>query len=354
MTKTKEKILFWIGGIFLFCGFLYSVSSILLPFVVGIMVAYFLDPVVDKIEDLGSSRSFATASITTIFFLIIIISALLLLPVMYDQFLALAGKIPEYVTIFHERYAPEIEKILKQVDGASANELKDKISGLSGYIIDFTGKVIANAWASGVALLNLVSLIFISPIVAFFMLRDWDKMVAKIDSWLPRKSAKTIREQMSLIDGAVSGYVRGMGNVAILLGIFYATGLSLIGLDFGLFIGLATGFLCFIPYVGVFIGMTTGLAVAYFQFGDIEHVGMVLAVFMIGQFIEGNFVTPRIVGKKVGLHPIWIIFGLLAGGALFGFVGVLIAVPVTAVIGVLSRFALSEYMKSSLYSGKKR
>ena len=203
--------------------------------------------------------------------------------------------------------------------------------------------------SSGVAFINIISLILITPIVAFYLLRDWDKVVAHIDALLPRKRAETIRQQLVIIDNTLAGFVRGQLNVCILLGIYYAIFLTILGLNFGFVIGLATGFLVIFPYVGLLVGMAAGITVAFFQFGEMSQVLMVLGVFISGQVIEGNFVTPKLVGDKVGLHPVWIIFAMLAGGALFGFVGVLLAVPMAAVIGVLIRFGLGEYQKSSYF-----
>ncbi len=353
MLTTKDKALFWIAGSLLFLGFLYLVSDILLPFVVGIMAAYFLDPAADKLEKAGLSRTAATSVITITFFIITITACAILIPVLYEQFMKLAHNIPDYTRSLQERYGPSIKEFIEKIDPNALEKAEAAASDLSGYLIKFAGNMAASLWQSGMAMLNLISLIFISPVVSFYMLRDYDRMVEKIDDLLPRDSVKTVREQMRLIDETLSGWIRGQTNVCLLLGIFYAVGLSLVGLEFGLFIGLATGLLSFIPYVGLMIGMATGIAVAFFQFGlDFQNLGLVIAVFVVGQVLEGNFITPKLVGEKVGLHAVWVMFGLLAGGALFGFTGILLAVPITAIIGVLTRFALQEYKKGSLYKGK--
>ena len=203
------------------------------------------------------------------------------------------------------------------------------------------------------ALLNVLSLLFITPIVTFYILKDWDKMMAKVQSWLPTKHAPVILEQCQKIDRTLSGYIRGQTNVCLLLGVFYAIGLTMAGLEFGLFVGLATGILSFIPYVGMMFGVAVGLAIAFFQFGDLYHMAIIFGIFMVGQALEGSVISPYLVGEKVGLHPVWIIFGLLSGGAIFGFVGILIAVPVTAAIGVLACFFMDQYLGSTLYLDKK-
>src|SRR5690606_17673853 len=181
---------------------------------------------------------------------------------------------------------------------------------------------------------------------------DWDHMIAKVDSWLPRRSAETIREQARQIDRALSGFIRGQLTVCLMLGIFYAVGLTLVGLNFGLVIGLVTGLISFVPYFGMLIGFAVGVGVALAQFSTWGPIAMVAGVFIIGQVIEGNFVTPRVVGSKVGLHPVWLIFALLAGGALAGFTGLLLAVPAAATIGVLTRFAVRRYRESEFYEDR--
>jgi predicted PurR-regulated permease PerM len=204
---------------------------------------------------------------------------------------------------------------------------------------------------SSFAVVNLLSLIFITPVVAFYLLKDWDRIITKIDHLLPREFAPVVRQQIAEVDSTLAGFIRGQTNVCLFLATFYAIGLSLTGLKFGIIIGIITGFFAILPYVGIAFGLTLGISVAFFQFTDHYSVLYVLFVFMIGQFIEGNFITPRLVGEKVGLHPVWIIFGMLAGATLFGFVGILIAVPITAVIGVFVRFIIKQYLDSKLYHG---
>jgi predicted PurR-regulated permease PerM len=350
----KEKTILWVLGFCALLAFIYLIKSILLPFVVAMITAYFLDPAADKLEKWGMSRFLATGVITLSFFAVLLTAFFLLAPVLYDQCISLIQKVPHYVEIFQTSVLPSVTHVLHDLDPEALEKAKAAVGDASGQVLGFVGEMIANVWQSGMAFVNLVSLIFVTPIVTFYVLRDWDVMVNKVDSWLPVKHADTIRVQIAEINRTLSGYIRGQTNVCLFLGIFYATGLMLAGLDFGLFIGLGTGLLAFIPYVGMAIGMATGLAVAFFQFGGLEgshEIGVVLLVFLIGQVIEGNFLTPKLVGTKVGLHPVWIIFGMLAGAALFGFTGILLAVPVTAVIGVLARFFLSQYLKGQRKRG---
>lgn len=342
---------FWMALALVTFGFLFLIKSILLPFVVGIMVAYFLDPLVDRLEARNLPRWLATLIVILAFFLIGGLGLTLVAPLIYEQLVQFIGTIPDVLRVVKEKYLSQVRPTLYRLDPALMNTVSNNMGEMSEKAIGFVTPVVQGVLRSGIALVNVVSLLFIAPVVSYYLLRDWDRMVAAVDNLLPRRHAPVIRQQFAIMDRTIAGFVRGQTYVCFLLGTFYAIGLTLVGLKFGLLIGLLTGMLTFIPYVGLLMGMTAGVLVAVFQFGDWHPVALVLAVFIVGQFIEGNFVTPRIVGDKVGLHPVWVIFGLLVGGVLFGFVGVLLAVPVTAIIGVLVRFAIGEYQKSALYRG---
>ncbi len=350
MQSIYVKALFWVCLVVLAGYFVAAINDVLLPFVVGILLAYFLDPLADKMEASGISRGIAALMIVVVFSGIFIGALAFILPIMVEQFTTLASNLPGYISEASDKYAPRVLEIIDGVNEDAVSKIKESATGYATQALGIGGNLAAGVFKSGMAFLNIVSLIFISPIVAFYILRDWDRIKAKIDSWLPRKSAKTIREQLRLMDRGISGFIRGQTNVCMLLAIFYATGLSAVGLSYGVLIGILTGLLSFIPYMGMLVGTVLGLSVAFFQTHDITHVLMVAAVFAAGQFVEGNFITPRLVGDKVGLHPVWIIFALLSGGALFGFLGVLIAVPLAAIVAVLVRFAIAQYLASSLYA----
>ena len=347
--KSEKKWVIWLVGILVFFVFLFLIRAILLPFVVGILTAYFLDPAADKLERWGASRLVATATITTSFFLVILVTCLTLFPIVFEQFAGLAADIPSYITHFNEEYGPRLNTYLVALSPEQMDAARKAVETMSGTLLTYAGNFFGGLLQSGFSLINLLSLLFITPVVAFYLLRDWDLLVAKVNSLLPRHYARTIREQVRIIDGTLSGFIRGQTNVCVILAIFYAAALSVVGLKFAVVIGILTGFLVIIPYAGIMFGTLLGVAVAFFQFGDLTQVAIVLAIFVGGQMVEGTVITPKLVGDKVGLHPLWIIFGMLAGAALFGFVGVLLAVPVTAVIGVLVRFAISTYLTSPLY-----
>lgn len=354
--KAKEKILFWIGLLVILGIMLYAVKAILLPFVVAIIVAYFLDPAVDRLENIGVSRWLGTLLMIVMFFSVMITLSLILVPILYEQLLSFLQKIPEYTHRVQERLLPSIAHFIEEIDPNAIEKIKSNAGNASAHVMTFIVDVLTGMWSSGVAILSLISLLFVTPIVIFYLLRDWDKIIAMVDGLLPQKHAKTIREQCRRIDDTLSGYLRGQVHVCMLLGAFYAIGLMAVGLEFGLIIGLMTGILSFIPYVGMLFGVVIGLGIAFVQFGGLDglaQIGAVTLIFAIGQFAEGNFVTPKLVGSKVGLHPAWVMFALLAGGAVMGVLGVLIAVPMAAIIGVLIRFAVEQYLESSLYKEKK-
>lgn len=363
-TKGERRAaqLFWISMILLALAALYILQEILLPFVLGFAIAYLLDPLVDMLQKVGItgrdnkkrtiSRGHATLIALTLFSSIVVAIISMLVPVVQAQVISIAQTVPRYLKELSGYARPYYDMVLGQVSLASEE----------GQVTDLAGKHVSTALGlmsgafkklveGGAILFSLFSVVIITPIVSFYLLRDWDNIMRKVDGWLPRKHADTIRTQILLIDQSLSGFVRGQGLVCLILGIFYATSLSIIGLDFGLTIGLFTGFMSFVPYFGSGLGMTISIVVALKEFSDWLSVALVLGIFMVGQFLEGYVLSPRLVGERVGLHAVWIIFALMAGGSLFGFVGILLAVPLAAALGVLFRFAIDQYKQSTYYTG---
>lgn len=348
---SRGQLRFWLIGLALFLIALYLLRGILLPFVAGMAVAYFLDPICDWLEQHGCSRSWATAIVSVGFAIVIIIALLLLAPLLQRQILDFAGRLPGYIDAVTNRLLPWIQGVAERLGIANLGDLRGTAGAQVGSIVSWIGGALARLVSSGVAFANLLSLLFITPVVAFYLLRDWDRLMRQIDALLPREHRDTIHAQLLEIDRSLAGFARGQASVCLVLGIFYAVGLSLIGLDFGLVVGMGIGLLSFIPYVGSISGLIVSLAIALAQFSTWVPVGLVLGFFVLGQILEGYVLTPRLVGNRVGLHPVWVIFGLLAGGALFGFVGLLLAVPTAAVIGVLTRFAVAQYRNSRYFRG---
>lgn len=347
----RRQLMFWLAGLLLFGLLLFLLRQILLPFVAGMAVAYLLDPLADKLEGWGLSRTMATVLITVLFMVVSLGALFLLLPILYHQTLDLIGRVPAIVGAIREFILSQSETLVATLEPEQIERAREALAKfadkIAGWALGFGGGL----WRSGLALVSLLAMLFITPIVTFYLLRDWDHLIARIDTLLPRKHAPVIREQLNKISDTLAGFVRGQGLVCLILALLYATGLSLAGLDFSLIVGLAAGALSFIPYVGAITGFVVGMILALLQFDDLIRIGAVALVFAVGQILEGNFLSPKLVGERVGLHPVWVIFGAFAGAALFGFVGVLLAVPATAVIGVLVRFAIERYEESILYHG---
>jgi predicted PurR-regulated permease PerM len=349
MNQAWGRTLFWIAAVALAAYALNLLSSILLPFVMGSAIAFLLDPFVKRLDRLRVPRSVGSLLVLFAFLALIVAFILLLVPLLEAQVVALVNHFPSYLAQARDEIDHLLALLQDRLDADQVAKLRDAASAKVGDILSGTGKVITSVLTGGVAVANLLSLIFITPIVAFFLLRDWDMLLATIDSWLPREHAAAIREQARLIEQTLSGFLRGQASVCLLLGVFYGLALTIIGLDFGLVLGLVCGCLIFIPFLGGFTGGLLSVGLAFAQFGSWHKPLVVLILFAVGQTLEGNIITPKLVGDRVNLHPVWLIFSLLAFGALFGFVGVLIAVPMAAVIGVLVRFALKRYLLSPLY-----
>lgn len=351
--SARQQVWFWLVGFVIFGLLIYLLRPILLPFLAGMAVAYLLDPAADKVERLGLSRNMATWLLTVSFFLVLVLVVILLAPVLYSQIIGFITHLPDYIQSIRDWVTPRLELLRDRIPmvGDPATLLQNT-QGIAQSSLGWLGTALARVWNGGLALFNLVALLLITPVVAFYLLRDWDRFVAYIDHLLPREHADIIREQARRIDSVMAAFVRGQALVALADGVVYAVGLSLVGLQFGLVIGLATGLLSFVPFVGPAIGGITAVLVALLQWGvDPWKIGAVIGVFMVGQALESAVWQPRLLGGQVGLHPVWIIFGVMAGGALFGFVGVLLAVPLAAAIGVLVRFALERYRHSRIYLG---
>jgi predicted PurR-regulated permease PerM len=345
----RDQMRFWLFALGAFFFLVWLFSGILLPFVAGMAIAYFLDPLADKLEARGLSRTVATAIITALFFLFLVFVLLLIVPLIGSQLAGFLERLPGYISDLRTQAGPYIQHIADKIAPETLNSVGESIKGQTANAIKWAGNILGNLLTGSLALLNFLSLVFITPVVSFYLLRDWDKIVAKIDSWLPRRLAGDIRQCARDIDLTLAGFVRGQSMVCLLLGLFYGVGLTLVGLEFGFLIGLMTGILSFVPYFGMLVGFAVGLGVAIAQFGLGLDVVFVVGVFLLGQLMEGNFLTPKLVGDKVGLHAVWVMFALLAGGAVFGLLGVMLAVPVAAAIGVLVRYGLAQYLDSRLY-----
>jgi len=366
-------------------------KAILLPFLVGLAAAYMLDPAADRLERMRFTRTTATAVITGTFFIFLTIIVFLLLPPLASQAAELARDLPDFVEKLRSRLMPLLTSLIERFPFGSDFSPESVIRGQAGQAISVAIRSVAGLLQSGVAFLNLVALIFVTPIVTFYLLRDWDHMVAQLRGLVPPDNRAAADRLGREINDVLAGFLRGQGLVCTFLAIFYAIGLWAVDLNYGLIIGLLTGLFSFIPFIGMAIGMAVGVAVAAFQVqqecgigsevvgqasvvgsavvqqaGEIGNVArdqaatacgfvgqwkipIVIGIFGLGQFIEGNLISPRLVGSRIHLHPVWMIFAVLAGTTLFGLLGTLLAVPFAAVLGVLIRFGLERYQQSELF-----
>ena len=343
----ETQVKYWGIATAVFLLIMWALGNVILPFVLGAALAYCLDPVADWLEDHRFSRGWATGIITFFATLLFLLAAVLILPLLARQAAELIATLPEIISNLQ---AFLVERFPALADSESS--VRRSLSTL-GETIQARGDELLNAVLASVSgLVNVIVLFVLVPVVAFYLLYDWDNMVAKVDGLLPRDHAPVIRDLARQIDRTMAGFVRGQGTVCLILGIYYAVALMLVGLNFGLIVGFIAGALTFIPYVGALVGGILALGLALFQFwGDWLWIALIWLIFQSGQFVEGNILTPRMVGSSVGLHPVWLIFALSAFGAMFGFVGLLVAVPVAAMIGVLIRFGLAQYKDSRLYTG---
>src|SRR5579864_9436961 len=347
----QRQVMFWLAALAVFILLLWLLSEILLPFVAGLAIAYLLTPLTDRLERHGINRLVAALLIITLVVLALVYLILLVAPILGGQLSSFIESVPGNVTklqaLLSDPSRPWIQKLLGA--GFSADKsIGDLVTQGVGWLTSF----LHSLWSGGRALVSLFSLIVVTPVVAFYLIYDWHRMLRTVDDAVPRQHRETVRQLAREIDAAIAGFVRGQSAVCLILGSFYAVALTVSGLNFGLLIGLISGLITFIPYVGSMTGLVLAVGVAVAQFWPAYgSILVVLGIFLVGQFLEGNVLAPKLVGESVGLHPVWLIFALLAFGYLFGFVGLLVAVPMAATIGVLARFALNRYRQSSFYTG---
>lgn len=351
MKSTFSTSLFWAGALAVFIASLWLFNAILAPFVLGITIAYLLDPIMRRVtRQQGLPRWVVSLVILSLFILFLLLVVVSLGPMAFRQLEMLVTQIPNYIQNIKEVVTPYLHWIQDRVGVDYLEQLNANISENAGKIVGVTGGIAAGIASGGKAVVGFFSTLVLTPLVAYFMMNEWPNIVKWVESLYPRQHEKVIRSLLHKINQKVSGFIRGQITVAFLLAIIYAVALTIAGLDYGFLIGLGAGLFSIIPLVGSTLGLVVSVAVAWFQTGgDWMYVGIIAAIFLAGQFLEGNFLTPKLVGDSVGLHPLWVLFALLAGGSLFGIVGMLLAVPVAAVIGVLAGFAIERYKESPFY-----
>lgn len=350
--SVNKQFWFWLWALVALVAAVALLNEILLPFVAALVIAYFLNPLADRLQGLGLSRLLSVTLIVGVAMVLVVLAFLFVVPLLVAQIRQFVAALPEEM----QRLKTFAEGLSQQWLGPSHPSVQVAIEKLSGEVSQnwttYAGTLLTSMWSRGVALVNVLSLLLITPVVVFYLLVDWHTMLARIDAATPRDHAATIRRLGREINDAVGAFIRGQGAICLMLGIFYAVGLTWAGINYGLLIGLVTGLLAFVPVVGWLVGLVCTATVAAIQFWP-DPVPLVKAVGVLvaGIAIDAAFLSPRFVGQRIGLHPVWLIFALFVFSYLFGLVGTLIAVPLAAAVGVLVRFAIEVYLRSSVYQG---
>jgi predicted PurR-regulated permease PerM len=362
-VSLERQILFWAIAVAAVLYVVYLLGSTITPFAAGIALGYLLDPVVLKLQRFGFNRLGASLLILIAFVLSVVIILILVAPILGNQFVAFSKRLPEYAVRLQALAVEEGNALVAKYGGGwlDALGLNQQLSSaqIQQSISDFVARgaqwllnALSSLVSGGTAVFSFLSLMIVTPVVAFYILIDWHRMISEIDSWLPLDYRDSLRKIAREINHALAGFIRGQSIVCLFLGLWYGIGLTLIGLDFGFLIGVVAGLLSFVPYVGSLTALVLSLGVALVQgWPSLKLFLLALAVVGTGQFLEGNVLSPKLVGQSVGLHPVWLMFALLAFGQLFGFLGLLIAVPMAAAIGVVARHLIALYLTSPLYRG---
>lgn len=352
MTLSRQTV-FWLAVLAALLLVLFLFGNILLPFVAGAFIAYLLNPVVRRLERLGMRRVVGTTLIVLVFLLALVLVLLLVVPALVHEAASLIDALPGYATQLENYIGARGEggRLARLLD-IDAKRLQEAIQTMVSQGAKWLGTAMVSLWEGGQAVVETLGLVVVTPVIAFYLLLDWNRMIATADAYVPRDHVETVHALVAEMDHAVSGFIHGQLAVALLLGIFYAVALLAVGLDHALLIGLGAGLISIVPYLGSVSGFVVSMAVAIGQFWPhFLPIGAVALVYVAGQFIEGNVLQPKLVGNRVGLHPVWLIFALFAAASLFGFAGMLIAIPAAAAIAVLIRHGLSRYRKSPYFKG---
>jgi len=349
VSGRSYRLLFWVAFIIVVIFAIGLLQSILLPFVAGLVIAFILAPAAARLERWGLGRSLASLAVLLMFLVGVALVFTLLVPLIQNQVVALIAKAPGLVSFAQEQLGRLFNLLQEKLPADQVQKVQDAVGSKLGEALSWLGTLLQGLVTSSFAILNIVSLVIVTPIVTFLVLRDWEKMVALIDDHLPRQSLATVREQTRIVGDMLVGFVHGQALVCLILAIYYGATLSFAGLESGLALGLLIGVLAIVPILGGATGFVLALGLAAAQYGTWREIIIVCVIFAVGQTVEGNFLTPKLVGDRIHLHPVWVMFALFAGISLFGFVGLIFAVPMAAVVGVLIRFALGRYRRSAVY-----
>lgn len=345
----KTQMTFWAAATALFLVFIWMFKAVLTPFVLGIVIAYLLNPLVKRFSTKGIKRTTSTIIILLVFFVLIAAIIVLVAPIIAKESADLIEAAPSLLDKFFLLIQPYTEWFQANVGEGYITDAKTFMKENVSKILSVSGGIAGGIAAGGQAVVGTLTTLVLTPLVAFYMMKEWPAITDWVESLIPRDKEKMVQGLITQIDRKLAGFIRGQLMVAFFLGIIYAVALTIAGLNYGFLIGIIAGVLSIIPLVGSTIGLLVSVAIAWFQAGELNYVLIIAAIFFVGQLVEGNILSPKLLGDSVGLHPLWILFALMAGGSLFGILGMLIAVPVAAVVGVLLSFAIMQYKSSSLY-----
>lgn len=342
---------FWIIAVLSIAAYylINSLTAICFPFILGFIGAYALDGTVARMERLHISRGIGSGLMVITVIMVFVVMLMVFIPFVQEQLISLATSAPIFMENWIETLTPSVNAFAEQM-GMTPPTIESHLSNHIGDVFSWSLKIITNFLTNGMALANIISLIILTPIIMFYILKDWPRMIQAVTGVLPYKNRDLIISYAQRIDATLSDYARGQAMVCLILMVVYAIALSILGIKDGLFIGVLTGFMSFIPYVGMLLGLLATLASAFTHFEGWNQIAMIFAIFGVFNLIEGNFLSPRLVGERVGVHPVWVIFALLAGATWFGFLGVLVALPVAAITGVVVRIVLEAYKSSELFN----
>ena len=351
-VSAKTYLYFWMGALALIIGFLWLFKTILTPFILGMVIAYLLNPLVKKFYTKGIQRTSSAVIILVVFFTITTAIIAIVIPILAKESAELIDAWPGYTEQLFAMSEPYTVWLKDNINPQYIEDAKLFLKENVSKLLSISGGIANGLAAGGQAVLGMLTILVITPLVAFYMMREWPAITAWAENLIPRKHETMIKDIIRDIDVKISGFIRGQLMVAFFLGLIYAIALTIAGLNYGFLIGIISGVLSIIPLVGSIVGLLISVTVAWFQSGDLSYLAIIAAIFIVGQIVEGNLLTPKLLGDSVGLHPLWILFALMAGGSAFGIVGMLVAVPVAAIISVLFGFAIIQYKKTPLYNHK--
>jgi len=330
---------------------IYLLAPVLTPFMIAAILAYIGDPLVDRLEAHKLPRMLAVSVVFVVLSLLAVVALIILVPMLEKQVIILGQKIPAYIEIIQTKFIPWLSTSFGLEVMIDPEQLKQDLSMDWKQAGGVATTMVSYITRSGAFLAAVAANIVLVPVVAFYLLRDWDILVARVRELLPRNSEPVVSKIAKESDEVLGSFLRGQLLVMLALSLIYSVGLGIVGLDLALLIGLIAGLVSFVPYLGFIVGIVIASIAALMQFGDMTHLLYVGIVFMIGQMLEGMVLTPALVGDRIGLHPVAVIFAVLAGGQLFGFLGILLALPVAAILAVILRYLHEQYKSSSMYSG---